>query len=383
MSTTMPFVYEGERTREISFPLGGIGTGSIGLSGAGRLIDWEILNRPNKGSTNGISHFSVRAERDGKVLDTRIMNGPYRGSRTGDFTTDFGRNFGFGVRRDLAGRHAAFLRLPVRGPLSGRAAGLRRRALPGRGDDDRIQSVHPAERSRLLDPRRDVRVRAVQHHRCADRLQRHRRAGAWAGATDQRAAADGTAAARDRDRGSRSRSAGLCSELVLATDAPSTSRQTYLYRGLWFDALEVYWQDVQRAGLLRDRRYAASDRAGGMRRDRDCSLQAAHVTVAPGRDRPRALRHQLVRAEFQQILGICGMAFPPALRRLRQLEELVCNAVVRRRGDRHRGTARLGPPGGRNHHVPRCALRLEPAARGAGRRGGQSQHPQEFRPQSG
>lgn len=43
MSVTMPFVYEGDRTREISFPLGGIGTGSIGLSGAGRLIDWEML----------------------------------------------------------------------------------------------------------------------------------------------------------------------------------------------------------------------------------------------------------------------------------------------------------------------------------------------------
>lgn len=39
---TMP-VYTGTHTRNISFPLGGIGTGSIGLSGDGRL-DWEILN---------------------------------------------------------------------------------------------------------------------------------------------------------------------------------------------------------------------------------------------------------------------------------------------------------------------------------------------------
>src|SRR5690606_17248670 len=104
MPMTAPFVYEGERTREISFPLGGIGTGSIGLSGAGRLVDWEILNRPAKGITNGISHFAVRAERAGRLVDARILNGPYLGDRTGDFPADTSRNFGFGARRDsLAG----------------------------------------------------------------------------------------------------------------------------------------------------------------------------------------------------------------------------------------------------------------------------------------
>ena len=94
----------GERGREVSLPLGGIGTGSIGLSGGGRLIDWEIFNRPNKGVTNGISHFAVRAERAGAVIDARILNGPYLGNRTGDFPADTSRNFGFGARRDsLAG----------------------------------------------------------------------------------------------------------------------------------------------------------------------------------------------------------------------------------------------------------------------------------------
>src|SRR6188508_464024 len=104
MSSAASFDYSGEKAREVSFPLGGIGTGSIGLSGAGRLVDWEILNRPNKGVTNGLSHFAVRAERDGKVIDARILNGPYLGNRTGDFPADTSRNFGFGARRDsLAG----------------------------------------------------------------------------------------------------------------------------------------------------------------------------------------------------------------------------------------------------------------------------------------
>ena len=34
--------YKGKKLREISFPIGGIGTGSIGLKGDGRLVDWEI-----------------------------------------------------------------------------------------------------------------------------------------------------------------------------------------------------------------------------------------------------------------------------------------------------------------------------------------------------
>lgn len=49
------FMYTGAKTSQISFPLGGIGTGSIGLAGNGRLIDWEIFNRPNKLSFNGFS----------------------------------------------------------------------------------------------------------------------------------------------------------------------------------------------------------------------------------------------------------------------------------------------------------------------------------------
>ena len=40
--------YTGEYQKEISFPLGGIGSGSIGLAGNGRLTDWEIFNHPDK-----------------------------------------------------------------------------------------------------------------------------------------------------------------------------------------------------------------------------------------------------------------------------------------------------------------------------------------------
>ena len=66
-------IYEGVRQNEISFPLGGLGCGSIGLSGSGRLIDWEIFNIPNKGSDNGHTHFAIRAERADGTRDARVI----------------------------------------------------------------------------------------------------------------------------------------------------------------------------------------------------------------------------------------------------------------------------------------------------------------------
>ena len=71
------------RARYVAFPLGGIGTGSVSLTGSGRLIDWSIRNRPAIHQHNGYSHFAIKAERDGKLLDARVLNGPYEGVPTG------------------------------------------------------------------------------------------------------------------------------------------------------------------------------------------------------------------------------------------------------------------------------------------------------------
>jgi len=45
-----PYTYKGDHLREIAFPLGGIGTGCVSLDGRANLRDWEIFNRPNKGT---------------------------------------------------------------------------------------------------------------------------------------------------------------------------------------------------------------------------------------------------------------------------------------------------------------------------------------------
>lgn len=88
---------QGRYLDEIAFGLGGIGTGTISLTGRGQLVDWEIQNRPNKGSINAFSFFTLWAREDGKdpvakVLAERPMR-QLAGSGPGLFSgSGFGTN---------------------------------------------------------------------------------------------------------------------------------------------------------------------------------------------------------------------------------------------------------------------------------------------------
>ena len=95
-------IYPKEKSAEISFPLGGIGTGCVGLAGNGRLIDWELFNAPGKGRDNGMSHFAIRTERAGKVVDCRILTGDLPGPYSGEWQYSGGlfRGFGWGPTQE-------------------------------------------------------------------------------------------------------------------------------------------------------------------------------------------------------------------------------------------------------------------------------------------
>ena len=89
--------YEGIKTKEISFPLGGIGTGSLGLAGNGSFIDWEIFNYPHKGSTNGFSHIAVRAiDENGKII-SKVLCGDVLKDYCGQYQRDGYNGFGNGI----------------------------------------------------------------------------------------------------------------------------------------------------------------------------------------------------------------------------------------------------------------------------------------------
>jgi uncharacterized protein (DUF608 family) len=78
-------IYTGDRLREIAFPLGGIGTGTVSLGGRGNLRDWEIANRPAKGTAPFRGFFALGVD-DGsgaphaRVLERELFP-PFTGSR--------------------------------------------------------------------------------------------------------------------------------------------------------------------------------------------------------------------------------------------------------------------------------------------------------------
>ena len=87
---THPRVFHDAGLAQISFPLGGVAAGSIGLGGRGQLRDWEIFNRPDRGNAPSYAFPAIRVEQDlvppfVSVLESRIQP-PYQG------------NFGLGAR---------------------------------------------------------------------------------------------------------------------------------------------------------------------------------------------------------------------------------------------------------------------------------------------
>ncbi|MGQ1786157.1 GH116 family glycosyl-hydrolase [Saccharicrinis sp. GN24d3] len=77
--------YDQEHTGRIAMPVGGIGTGTISLSGYGALVDWEIMSRPAKGFNpqyagvgviNRAPFFSIYIKEENKEGQAVLMEGP-------------------------------------------------------------------------------------------------------------------------------------------------------------------------------------------------------------------------------------------------------------------------------------------------------------------
>nr|WP_299070139.1 GH116 family glycosyl-hydrolase [uncultured Allomuricauda sp.] len=78
--------YDQEHIQKIKMPIGGIGTGTISLTGRGSLEDWEIMNRPAKGFNPTLENrgpvkqkgpfFAIYVEDGEGKKQTRLLEGP-------------------------------------------------------------------------------------------------------------------------------------------------------------------------------------------------------------------------------------------------------------------------------------------------------------------
>ena len=284
-------IYEGEALREISFPLGGIGSGCVGLDGYGRLIDWEIFNRPNKRSVNGYSHFAVKAERDGKLLDARVLNTDAQPGYMGEGYLDAmdGRahpdrvwrsNYGFGPQRELLGGMPHFRGGSFEGQFPFAKIRFADGSFPGAASlsafnpfiplDDKNSSIPAAFFTVTIENTQDAPV----DYTAALSLSNPQ-----PGLHDNAPFAEGGAAGL---RLSDDTAPGdpLAGELVMAVaenDAPAC--QPYWFRGSWFDDLSLFWQDFTAPGAIRPRVYEKDESWRGRR---DTATLTVTARLMPG-----------------------------------------------------------------------------------------------------
>ena len=249
--------YTGAKLSQISFPLGGIGTGSVGLSGTGRLIDWEIFNKPSKGSTNGNTHFAVRAEKDGKVIDFRVLNGdlppPYNGVTAEGYTGNF-RGMGFGPDYSLMCGWPHFESCVFSGEFPLASIAFADSHFPGRASLRAWSPFIPGESRASSMP---VAVFDIEITNTLSEPAVFSALGVLMNPWWQkghRNEINGTSLTCFSGLPESDLSRG---DLTLAAlDGTGTvSGQTYWYRGGWCDARETYYRDVMRGGDLKDRRY--------------------------------------------------------------------------------------------------------------------------------
>ncbi|MBE0699582.1 MAG: hypothetical protein IH586_21875 [Anaerolineaceae bacterium] len=255
------FIYRGSKTHEISFPLGGIGTGSIGLAGNGRLVDWEIYNRPNKGSYNGFSHFAIRAERDGKVVDARVLHGDLHPPYSGSFSGANFNSFGFGPNREYLTGLPHFREVEFCGEFPLAQLQFLGADFPGKVE---LLAFNPFIPLNEFDSGTPVAFFEFKVTNTSQEALDYMLLGSLSNPLPANQIHTIYTEEQQTYLHLRSDSAVPgptgSGDLTLAVNGGDISTQAFWFRGAWFDSLEVYWRELSsQPGGLKPRSYPAEN----------------------------------------------------------------------------------------------------------------------------
>lgn len=260
-------LYKGEKSRLISFPLGGIGSGSVGLAGNGAFIDWEIFNRPFKGSRNGFTHLAVRAEDAGGVRDVRVLQGDYQGSAIGGETVNIkrgngGYGYGFGSYRGTMAGVPHFEECVFDGEYPFARLDFTDPHFPGKVElkafnpfiplNDKDSSV-PAAFYEIVFTNTEEKELTYRTYFSLNNLLPY-------GSTENRYFSEDKARGLVMSSGRLKIEDLLYGSYCVATDAPEGDHQEYWYRADWFDSLQTFWNEINESGDLKNRTYAEDKR---------------------------------------------------------------------------------------------------------------------------
>lgn len=275
--------YTGRKKKEISFPIGGIGSGSIGLAGNGSIVDVEIKNSPNKGSEGRFTHFAIKAENETEVLDVRALNTDQQPGYMGQLERDRYTGFGWGPDRGSMAGFPHFKEGEFEGEFPIAVLDFKDEHFPGtvkmmgfnpliptNEDDSSIPGaffefeITNTEKEILTYTLAFSCNNYYSHNNACHRYEH----------------TDGLHLMyMDNNEDTETTAYG---NMTMATDCSEVSYQEYWFRGNWFDNIAVFWNDFKAPGRFANRRYEEEKDGQEVYAGNDIATLAAHVKINAG-----------------------------------------------------------------------------------------------------
>ncbi|WP_334136994.1 GH116 family glycosyl-hydrolase [Muricomes intestini] len=278
--------YEGAKTKEISFPLGGIGTGCIGLGGNGGLVDFEIKNRPNKNTTAEFTHFAVKVENEEHVIDCRVLQGDLNKNYIGCTERPLYTGYGFGPDRGTMAGFPHFEKVDFYGEYPIAEVNFFHEKFPGAikmtafspliptNEDD--SSIPAAFFEIEIENTTSSKLKYTVALSCNNFYSQTKTAHLY----------------EKQDKisyiflgNNETKNTTEYGDLTIATDCTEVSYQEYWFRGRWFDNSSVFWNEFSQYGKLKNRTYKESRKNPGSDGSSDTATLAAHINLNSGERR--------------------------------------------------------------------------------------------------
>lgn len=264
--------YIGNYTSEISFPLGGIGTGCVGLGGNGRLMDWEIFNRPSKGSINGYSHFAIKAIKDNKPI-TFVLNGDLEKHFMGQYKQSKFTGYGFGPESQSMCGFPHFKNVEFDGEFPIATLNFKDDKFPADVTMTAFNPFIPNDSKNSSIPAAFFEIEVTNTTEEALKYQIALSVANPYISHNETKKKDGYQMLSFYNGGEDKSSLGY-GDLTIATDCEKTYTQTYWYRGGWQDKIVTYWNDFNNTENLKERIYDTDGK-------NDTGTLASEIEVLP------------------------------------------------------------------------------------------------------
>ncbi len=265
--------HKNEYTNNISFPLGGIGTGSIGIAGNGRFTDWEIFNRPSKGSANGYSHFAIKAIQNNCPI-TYVLQGDLNTDLIGQYEKMTFGGFGFGPRSNTMCGFPHFKNVEFNGEFPIATLDFKDEDFPA---DIKLTAFNPFIPGDADNSSIPAAFFEIEVNNTTDKITEYQIALSVANPYKEAFNKIETIDGRQilmLCNGENDKENIKYGDLAIAADCDDVQIQTYWFRGAWQDNIVTFWNDFNSIEKLRDRQYDDNGHC-------ETGTIAAAITVSP------------------------------------------------------------------------------------------------------